>query len=228
MPTFKGTKDDLELAKAARKGKTKAKLSTVRLSIFDKILADAIRSGRTGENVIKSAQWYRNKAKALGKGTKPADIKKERDRFRARAVYGRMFFFAYDPKHKKKLPYYDRFPLVFPLQAAKGGFLGLNFHYLPWRERSILMDELISALNNKRFDETTRLIISYDILQRASKTGNYIPCIKHYLKDHVRSQFIRVEAVEWNIALMLPVAQFKKASERKVWMDSRKKILKYR
>ena len=39
--------------------------------------------------------------------------------------------FVYDPKTKAKLPFYDTFPLVLPIDTFRGGFIGLNFHYLP-------------------------------------------------------------------------------------------------
>ena len=44
---------------------------------------------------------------------------------------GKMYLFQYDAKHKKILPYWDRFPLIFPFDYAKDGFYGINLHYLP-------------------------------------------------------------------------------------------------
>ena len=41
--------------------------------------------------------------------------------------FSRLNMFFYDPKLKKKLPYYDTFPLVLPLENYSDGFLGLNF-----------------------------------------------------------------------------------------------------
>ncbi len=43
-----------------------------------------------------------------------------------RPKYGVMNLFGYDPKHKATLPYYDRFPLILPLDPAKGGFIWLK------------------------------------------------------------------------------------------------------
>ena len=37
-----------------------------------------------------------------------------------RPKYGIMNLFGYDPKHKATLPYYDKFPLIMPLESAKG------------------------------------------------------------------------------------------------------------
>ena len=137
---------------------------------------------------------------------------------------GQMMLFEYDPKHKDTLPYYDRFPLIFPINIAKGGFLGMNMHYLPPRLRAQLMDALYDAANNERFDEKTRLDISYRILSQSSKYRLFKPTVKRYLTKHVRSRFVRINASEWDIALFLPLQSFQKGSVQKVYADSRKII----
>ena len=54
--------------------------------------------------------------------------------------------FVYGPKHAKKLPYYDTFPLVLPLERYSDGFLGMNFHYLPIPLRMRLLDRMFDFL----------------------------------------------------------------------------------
>ena len=76
-------------------------------------------------------------------------LKKQPD---SNIMLGNMFFYKYDPKFAKKLPYWDMYPLVFPFEKAPGGFYGLNLHYIPPRHRAILMDELKSNTNNNKFD----------------------------------------------------------------------------
>jgi hypothetical protein len=49
------------------------------------------------------------------------------------------------------------------------------------------------------------------------------PCVKHYLNDHVRSPFRRVEANDWATAMMLPVERFQGATKEQVWTESRRK-----
>jgi hypothetical protein len=137
-------------------------------------------------------------------------------------LIGRMYFFAYDPKWKDKLPYYDTFPLVFPIRYYKDGFLGINMHYLDIRNRSALFGRLLELATNKRFNDRTRLRISYSILQQM---GNlHEPCLKRYLLSHVRSAFIFVHPSEWEQALFLPVESFEKAPNFVVWRESRKKL----
>jgi hypothetical protein len=142
----------------------------------------------------------------------------------ARPDAGQMYAFRYDPKGKQTLPYYDVFPLVFPIESYSDGFLGINFHYLPLALRAKLMDALYSVTSDKRYDENTRLVATYRVLQAASKFKAFRPTIKHYLYAHVRSPFLEITAPEWDIALFLPMESFKKATKETVWKDSRGKI----
>lgn len=146
---------------------------------------------------IKSASGYRNA------------IIKTTERSKSTAVVGKLFFFYYDPKTKDKLPIYDRFPLVFPIEKYSDGFLGLNLHYLSGGERSALLNRLLEYKNNSRLTETTRLRLSYDLLSSSKKLASSSrPTIKRYLFNHVRSNFIEVPATEWEMAIQLPVELF--------------------
>jgi hypothetical protein len=75
---------------------------------------------------------------------------------------------------------------------------------------------------NSKYDKTTKLRLSYDLLARASKSDLFEPCIKRYLFSHIQSRFLEITADEWDIAALLPVEQFTKATKSKVWNDSRK------
>lgn len=135
-----------------------------------------------------------------------------------------MYLFAYDPKHKDSLPYYDRFPLVFPFDRNSNGFTGINLHYLPIQLRAKLMDNLYELVSDDNYDANTRLRLSYNILHSLSKVKYFKPCVKHYLNSQVDSRFILIEPSEWQSALFLPLQQFKKARVSEVYKDSRKTI----
>lgn len=146
-----------------------------------------------------------------GKATSAAGYRKKimsnADRQRERTVIGKMYFFWYDPKHKDKLPIYDRFPLVFPIERYPDGFLGLNMHYLSFGERAALLDALRKFRSNNKMDETTKLRVTYDLLSKTKRLSSAMrPCIKRYLYTQVRSQFVEITADEWDKALELPVA----------------------
>ena len=164
----------------------------------------------------KSTEWYKDKIKEFGT---PGAMDLIRDGKRdSRPFYGRLNMFIYDPKFKKKLPYYDTFPLVLPLETYNDGFLGVNLHYLPIPLRIKLLDRLVDYSNNTAFDESTRLVVNYSRLKNIKLIK---PTIHKYLAGHVKSQFRRIDADEFTVATLLPVQRFKKASSKEVWAESR-------
>lgn len=127
-------------------------------------------------------------------------------RGREDALIGRLYFFKYDPKGKLTLPKYDKFPMVFPIEQYQDGFLGLNLHYLNLSERQALLGQLLEFRNNEKYDETTKLKLSYQLLQGSKKLNSLgRPCVKRYLFNHCRSQFIEIYIDEYDKAIQLPV-----------------------
>lgn len=202
--------------------------------IFDDILAKGIRQGQVPARTAKAREWYRTQAQKMVKaGSTARKVSGESltstrtaDRTTKTPIIGNMYTFKYDPKHKDTLPYYDRYPLIFPINKAKGGILGINFHYLPPTLRAQLMDALYSATNNKDYDENTRLKISYEILNSASRFRFFKPTVKHYLTSHMKTPLIYINPAEWDVALFLPTAQFVGANKQKVYADSRRIALR--
>lgn len=168
----------------------------------------------------KARTWLKAKIQDL-KPT-PQTLFNDRKRLRDNTIIGRMYFFFYDPKTKDKLPYYDRFPLVLPIDQYPDGFLGLNLHYIHPKQRIILLDKLSEYTNNNKYDKTTKLRLSYDLLSSSSRIFEFKPCVKRYLFNHVDSRFLEISADEWDIAAMMPLAHFVGASESKVYSESRK------
>ena len=157
--------------------------------------------------IRKSANWYRKTVADLG------------DRITARKLMssgklngipsrGRLNMFFYDPKYKQVLPYYDRFPLVLPIETISGGFMGLNFHYLRPLQRVSLLDRL-QRFASGGMSKSTRIDATYDGVKNI---GIARTTIKKYLFGQVRSSFLRVDFDEAALAVMLPVQQFKKGS----------------
>ena len=133
---------------------------------------------------------------------------------------GKMYLFHYDPKTKVKLPYYDTFPIIIMVQLVKGGFYGINFHYLPIKMRMLLLSNLLS-FSVLKDGELERLRISYDILSGAGNSMEpFKPCFKHYLYDHIRGVIKGIPTSDWGYAVALPFENFKKKSKQEVWRDS--------
>ena len=186
--------------------------------LFDKFEQEAFRAGITARTKA-SMKWFRDNVSnaRVSRASLIAD-----GPTRAGHQYGNMYNFMYDPKTKKSLPYYDRFPLCIPVQKAKGGFYGLNLHYLHPVIRAKFLDALYDVTNNDKFDKTTKMKMSYSLLKAASNMRYFKPCFKHYLSKHVNSKLLLIEPADWEIAIFLPTESFRKVSKDTVWKESRK------
>ncbi len=169
-------------------------------------------------NKMKSASWYRNAVSLIADRSSPSELFAA-GKLLGKPSAGRMSMFFYDPKFKSRLPYYDTFPLVLPLEPMKGGFIGLNFHYLPYGARFKFLQQLQRYASNGKFNASTRIQASYNSI----KSNKYTKvAIKRYLWSHVRSNFLRVNVDEMALAAYLPVAQFQGATIGQVFARSRK------
>ena len=185
-------------------------------------LKTAIKTSTAGAKARAAGDWFREKVRQAGASARMKAVTPNQLLRRQpddNILLGKMFFYKYDPKFAKKLPYWDMYPLVFPFEKAPGGFYGLNLHYIPPRDRAVLMDNLNQYASNNKYDQTTRLELSYRLLKRY---GRAVPCVKRYLGDRIVSQTVRIDADEWEIAIFLPVERFQKASKGEVWADSRR------
>lgn len=189
--------------------------------LFDNILSQGIRAGQIPARTQQARDWYRNTAKSYSNVNENSLFKSgNKERFTTSPKVGSMYMFMYNAKHKATLPYWDKFPLVFPFATVEGGFMGLNLHYLPLQYRAKLMDSLYTISSNQQYNETTKLKISYDILSKASQFRYFKPTVKHYLLDHMTTRFLYIYPAEWDTALFLPLERFEKATKQQVWKDS--------
>jgi hypothetical protein len=157
-----------------------------------------------------SINWYKKKVADLSNRISAARLMRD-GTLKRTPSFNKLHFFRYDPKLKATLPYYDIFPLVMPIQAAKGGFLGINFHYLPIPLRM----RLLETLDKRGFRG------NYSKLKNIREVK---PTIKHYLRQQFRSGFLELEEDDYAPSIFMPVAQFRKASASQVWRDSRRII----
>jgi len=198
-------------------------MATIEESYLDK-LKDAIKTNSVTARARAAGDWFRsivNRTKGQFSDETPKTILSRSDSLVSKSVLGKMYFYSYDPKWKNELPWYDTFPLVFPIEKYPDGFLGLNFHYLAPKHRAILMDQLKMFANNKSYDETTKLKLTYNMLKGFTKIKRAKPTVHRYLSSKVKSKYVLVNADEWEVALFLPVERFRKATKKKVWAHSK-------
>ena len=188
-------------------------------SLFDTLQAQAQRAGVTARTK-DSKKWFEKKVGELSKVSRTKILKDSALDKTTRTLPGSMYMYFYDPKHKKTLPYYDRFPLTIFVEPAKDGFYGLNLHYLRPDVRAEFLDQLMRIAPNKVTDTTRLTKMRYSLLQGVRKYKEFKPCFKHYLGKHVKSQFSRVPMTDWEIAIFLPTEQFVKSPKTSVWKES--------
>lgn len=121
---------------------------------------------------------------------------------------GGMVTFNYAPESHKKLPHWDRFPLLFVTDVDGNLFKGINLLYLPpiLRERII---KRIRDTTDRHNDQHTKDRLTYKILQHATKLKEFLPCVKTYHVNGVKSKFLPIHQDHWDISTKLPMAKFK-------------------
>lgn len=202
--------------------------------VFDNILSQGERQGMIPNKTQQARTWFRAQASKVSIGPN-ALMAEDRSAMVSVPMIGQMYLFAYDPKTKADLPYYDRYPLVIPFDSTRlggratssstqPGFMGLNMHYLPLRLRARLMDALYTVISDENYDDRTHLQVSYKLLKSVTKYHMYKPCIKQYLFSHVRTRYFRIDPKSWDIALFMPLDRFVGANRESVYRDSYNKL----
>lgn len=204
--------------------------------IFETIAQNAAAANINARSVEEARQWYMNEARRVSSvsgnqlmGENPALLFNRL----GQDDIGKMYMFYYDAKTKDKLPYWDRFPLIFVLDVRPDRFWGVNLHYLPPVYRARLMNALYKIQNNGRTPLTIKLRLTYQVLKsidpRVAKFAvkQYLPYAKNGKTQQgsnfgVRSRYLLIPHDKWDIALMLPTEQFEKANKSKVYSDFRK------
>ena len=194
-----------------------------RENVLQNLKQELDAEGFTGKG--KARKWIIEKIRSLkrkpiSKRVLASQVRK--GRASAAQIRGKMYFFNYDPKTKKKLPYYDTFPMIIILEIYKDGFLGVNLHYLPIKLRMNLLSKFMKLLTKTQPTEKSLARVRYKTIMNFAKYRGVKPCIKRYLSRHVKSQIVEIPATEWEIAAALPLARFKKEKESVVHRESTK------
>lgn len=176
-------------------------------TVFDKVLEQLL--GDT-----PPFDWFQGKvADLIDQSEKPSELLPVWERRTNRVQMYRFNMFFYDPKpeQKKNLPYFDMFPLVFPLRRLDDGFTGINVHYLPPAFREDFYNIFSRFATNDDIDEKTLYRATWSKISRFKVIR---PLIRKYTYKSVRSRFLTLNATELPIALLLPLQRFVKPNTR--------------
>lgn len=194
-------------------------MKSIANTFFTRIAAKA-EAANIKKNTEESHQWFIKQLQNIRNISRKALLTDDKLRTRSKPLIGRMFMYFYDPKGKETLPYYDQFPLIIMVEPAKDGFYGLNLHYLPPRVRAVFFDKLMEYSNNKKINDKTRLMLTYNLLSSTRKLRAFEPCFKRYLYSHVTSRIVEVPPASWEAALFLPTDSFVYVDRKTVWRKS--------
>jgi len=161
-------------------------------NFFTDMFNNAVQKGMEAAKLDAARTWFSSQTTNVRRIEPRTVVQRSQDALMNKILIGRMYLFMYDAATKDKLPYFDRFPLIFPFRVVSGGFYGINMHYLPYMLRARLMDALYDIVNNDKMDMSTKLRISYNVLNGAAKYRFFRPCIKQYLNTQVKSRFLYV------------------------------------
>ena len=190
--------------------------------VFDKNKFDLLTA------VKRSKGWFEKQVAALGQqGITPNKVLSGKvENLRQTIMPGNLYMYVYDPVHKDRIPYFDRFPCMLMYKRSIEGFSGLNLHYLPYQMRMQLLYRLLQYKTNAKMDETTRLKFTWAAIKNVRKFAAAIPCFKNYSFAGLRSTFREIRAYEWATAVLLPVEQFVKLPDDRIWDKSRQYVNK--
>jgi hypothetical protein len=196
-------------------------------NIFDNV-SNRLQDDKITPRSQESREWFLDKVDTIARGLSRDKLMSKDPLKPVASVYpGMMYMFYYSPATAKSLPYYDSFPLVILVDMDKDGMTGLNLHYLPINLRQKLFYGLLNRVSSKELDDKTYIKLTYDYLQNARSLKEYRPCYKKYLTSQIRGSIAKVPANEWETAVHLPLALFRKESEDTVHRRSEQMIQRF-
>lgn len=175
------------------------------INSFRTSLRDRVKDPGAAKN-NKSMRWF---ADTMKKNIRSHSV--------SRPEIGKIYAFAYDAKHKDKLPYWDKFPLIIYLGDATAGngnklWYGLNLHYIPPKARQSFLEELLkNYANTPVISNKTKLKINWTKVK--GMRGSDV-MIKAYLPGHLRGPMLEIKPDDWANIVLMPTQQFVSGGKR--------------
>ena len=145
-----------------------------------------------------------------------------------RLLNGQLLFFKYIPTDEKFLErktknYYDIFPLIFVTETHRGGFQGINLHYLSPDMRIMLFDtieKLLPIIPGYKI-EANRTKINYEKLKRSKTTLKFFaPCYRQYRWSGLQKPPIAIPYQFWKLLAEKDLGYFMKGKKSLIYLDS--------
>ncbi|CAL1777748.1 DNA end protector protein [Acinetobacter phage vB_AbaM_PhT2] len=213
-------REKIKLAYAAEVAKDKPnnKLTpkdreAILINSFRQSMRERIKNDGAAVN-NKSEKWFKE---TLAKGVRGHSV--------VRPQPGKLYAFIYDAKHKDKLPFWDKYPLIIFLGTSRSKvagttlFHGLNLHYIPPKARQQFLEELLKSYSSTK-TITNNTVLKVDWSKVKGFNGADL-MIKAYLPAHVKGRFVEIKPADWGNVVLMPLQQFvsqgKRFAASKVW-----------
>lgn len=149
----------------------------------------------------------------------------------SRLFQGQLVFFKYSPVSESFLArdtYYDRYPLVLVTDVYKGGFEGVNVHFLDPVHRRFLFDAIMRGLPTIKAGQTwrTRLMVDYDRLDARRQFKFFRPCYRRYLWKGMRRRPVVVPFELWEEMVMSNSSRMDQARPVTVYRNTYRQVVK--
>lgn len=148
-----------------------------------------------------------------------------------RLFEGQMVFFKYQPVSESFISrdtYYDRFPLVIITRVYRGGFEGINLHFLEKTERKFLFDGMMKQLPVIKAGQPwrNRILVDYDRLKNRRQLKFFRPCYRRYLWKGMKRRPGLVPFELWEDMVMANAYRMINSSPEKVHLESHRAAIR--
>ena len=129
---------------------------------------------------------------------------------------GQLVFFKYKPVSQSPVSrntYYDSFPLVLVTDVYRGGFDGVNLHFLGNDFRKYLFDSVMRDLPTIKGSQEwrSRILVDYDKLSARKKFRFFKPCYRSYRWKGMKRRPVVVQFDMWEEMVNHTVGRFREA-----------------
>ena len=149
----------------------------------------------------------------------------------SRLFQGQMIFFKYDPVSQSFISrntYYDRFPLVLITDVYRGGFEGINLHFIHPDYRKFLFDTIMRDLPvvKASVEWRNRVLVDYDRLKARRQFNFFRPCYRRYSWKGMMRRPVIVPFDLWEQMVEGNTFRFVNAKPVTVYRDSKEQVIK--
>lgn len=144
----------------------------------------------------------------------------------SRLMDGQMVFFKYEPMSQSFISrdtYYDKFPLVMITDVYRGGFEGVNLHFVQPDLRKFLFDAIMRGLPTVKANDEwrTRLRVDYDRLNARRQFKFFKPCYRRYSWKGMKRRPVIVPFQLWEQMVEANISRFSGARPVTVYRDTK-------